>query len=135
MSKELQGQRERNTIPQRKTVSNINSLPNKNLIVVLTELEQKLNILFADKLKKIILFGSYARGDYDTESDVDVLVVLDDVNIKRHNTALSNIELQLFDSYNLLVSILPENENYFDSNAARLPFFKNVTEEGVLVYG
>ncbi|NOZ76875.1 MAG: nucleotidyltransferase domain-containing protein [Euryarchaeota archaeon] len=27
------------------------------------------------KIEKIILFGSYARGDYSEESDVDILVV------------------------------------------------------------
>jgi len=116
-------------------MTNINSISNKNLIIVLTELQKKLNDLFSDKLKKIILFGSYARRDYDSESDVDVLVIIDDVNIRRHNASLSNIELELFDKYDLLISILPENENYFDSNFDQLPFFRNVNAEGVLVYG
>jgi predicted nucleotidyltransferase len=30
---------------------------------------------YGDKIKKIILFGSYARGEYAEESDIDVLVV------------------------------------------------------------
>jgi predicted nucleotidyltransferase len=28
-----------------------------------------------DKLYKIILFGSYARGDNDNESDIDIMVL------------------------------------------------------------
>ena len=116
-------------------MTKISSDSNENLSVVLAELHKRLNDLFSDKLKKIILFGSYARGDYDSESDVDVLVIIDDVNIRKHNALLSNIELDLFDKYNLLVSILPENENYFNSNSDQLPFFRNVNEEGVLVYG
>ncbi|MBU0561510.1 MAG: nucleotidyltransferase domain-containing protein [Bacteroidota bacterium] len=116
-------------------MTNIDSVSNKNLIAALDELQKKLNFLFYEKLKKIILFGSYARGDNDIESDVDVLVIIDDVNIRRYNASLSNIELELFDKYNLLISILPENENYFVNNSNQLPFFRNVNEEGVLVYG
>ena len=31
------------------------------------------------KLRLVVLFGSYARGDYTEESDIDVLVVADDL--------------------------------------------------------
>jgi uncharacterized protein len=30
-----------------------------------------------EKLEKVILFGSYARGDYDEESDIDIMVIAD----------------------------------------------------------
>ena len=30
-----------------------------------------------DKLDKVILYGSYARGDYDDESDIDIMVLAD----------------------------------------------------------
>jgi len=29
--------------------------------------------VLGDKLEKVLLFGSYARGDYDEYSDVDIL--------------------------------------------------------------
>jgi hypothetical protein len=32
---------------------------------ILKELTERVLPLFGDKLKKIVLFGSYARGDYD----------------------------------------------------------------------
>ena len=35
----------------------------------------KIKIFFADKpVKKVFLFGSYARGEADAESDVDLLI-------------------------------------------------------------
>ncbi|MBI3883086.1 MAG: nucleotidyltransferase domain-containing protein [Sphingobacteriales bacterium] len=38
---------------------------------------------FQDKpVKKVYLFGSYARGDADENSDLDVFLVLDDENKK-----------------------------------------------------
>lgn len=33
--------------------------------------------LYGDRLQQVMLFGSYARGDADEESDLDLLVVLD----------------------------------------------------------
>ena len=40
-----------------------------------------MRILFGDRLRSIRLFGSYARGEADEDSDVDVLVVVDDLTI------------------------------------------------------
>jgi len=35
--------------------------------------------VFGDNLVSVVLFGSYARGDFNKGSDVDVLVVLEDL--------------------------------------------------------
>ncbi len=32
---------------------------------------------FGDRLRRVVLYGSYARGDHDAESDVDLLIVAD----------------------------------------------------------
>jgi predicted nucleotidyltransferase len=34
---------------------------------------------FGARLREVVLFGSYARGEADEESDVDVLVVIDEL--------------------------------------------------------
>jgi hypothetical protein len=38
-----------------------------------------LRTLFGDRLQRVLVFGSSARGDADPESDLDLLVVLDDM--------------------------------------------------------
>lgn len=45
----------------------------KALEVFLEEIRDRLG----DKVKEIIVFGSYARGDYDEESDIDIMIVGD----------------------------------------------------------
>lgn len=45
---------------------------------LMAELKGRLQALYGERLKGVYLFGSYARGEADEESDVDVLVVLDD---------------------------------------------------------
>ena len=90
-----------------------------------------------DKLEKIILFGSYARGDYDSESDIDFCIL---ANVPREETTkwrrdinkrISGIDLE----YDMLVSLHVINSRMFYSHIDVLPFFRNVLQEGVEVNG
>ena len=45
---------------------------------LLRELKAGLAVLYGQRLRGVYLYGSYARGDYDAESDFDLLIVLDD---------------------------------------------------------
>ncbi|MEG1972553.1 MAG: nucleotidyltransferase domain-containing protein, partial [Oscillospiraceae bacterium] len=44
------------------------------LQTILSAVYQKSVAEFGDKLDAVILYGSYARGDYDSESDIDIMV-------------------------------------------------------------
>ncbi len=46
---------------------------------VLLELETRLALRFAERFSEVRLFGSYARGEANEHSDVDVLVLVDDL--------------------------------------------------------
>jgi predicted nucleotidyltransferase len=45
----------------------------------LHRLKGDLDALFGARLRAVVLFGSYARNQFNEESDVDVLVLIDDV--------------------------------------------------------
>lgn len=51
---------------------------NADVKTLMSELKDGLQALYGKRLKGLYLFGSYARGEADEESDVDVLVILDD---------------------------------------------------------
>lgn len=46
---------------------------------LLAEMKRGLRELYSDRLHGVYLYGSRARGEADPESDVDVLIVLDQV--------------------------------------------------------
>lgn len=46
------------------------------LQIVLKKVEVAAKRLYGDKLNRIILYGSYTRGDNTEESDIDIMIVL-----------------------------------------------------------
>lgn len=44
------------------------------------------------KLTKVIVYGSYARGDYNSSSDVDVMIL-----VKMSDNEIKKIENQVYD--------------------------------------
>src|SRR4030042_5182396 len=43
---------------------------------ILEEVKYKVKFLYGDKLKSVILYGSYARGQEKQDSDIDIAVIL-----------------------------------------------------------
>ena len=97
---------------------------------------ERMKGLFNEKLCSIVLFGSYARGDYEDESDIDVFVM---VNMDAADLALYRSEISRFSSrlgleYDVLLSVKLQDKPTFDKWQDTLPFFINVQKEGVSVY-
>lgn len=101
-----------------------------NLKTVLDEFKAELRWLYGDRLKDIILYGSYARGDARDESDIDVMVVLRDVvapgrEIDRMIDVITDINLK----YGVLLAVVPVSEEKF--LGVNSPLLLNVRREGV----
>jgi len=90
-----------------------------------------------DRLDKVILFGSYARGDFDSESDVDIFV-LADVPHEEANRWSNSIDDRLSDlwfDYDLLVCIHLTSKVMFDRYYTVMPYYQSVISEGVELHG
>ncbi len=93
--------------------------------------------LYGEKLSRIILYGSYARGDHTDESDIDIMILLncnmEEIKKLKGRTAemASNISLER----EVFLSILLRERKYFEDNCDILPFYQNIVREGIRVYG
>lgn len=86
---------------------------NRNELIskISNEITKKLIKLYGNKVKSIILYGSYAREDNDKYSDMNIMV--------------------LFDCpYNKVVGYRKD----ISKMASRIPFYQNVVKEGQVLY-
>lgn len=60
---------------------------------LITEYVTAVKKIYGNHLKQVILYGSYARGDYTKDSDVDImlLVDLDETELDTFSDALSEL--------------------------------------------
>ena len=93
--------------------------------------ERKVNS--ENQLSSVILYGSYAREDYDEESDIDVMVLVDlpASKIKEYHRSFSDFSLELDLQYDVVLSLLLQDKVTFERWKGSSPFFKNVLNEGV----
>lgn len=85
--------------------------------------------LYGDRLRKVILFGSWARGDAHPESDIDLLIVLDRIDspwdeLRRMDETLWKI---LFE-HEAVIDALPVSEE--DLERSSTPVLHRVAAEG-----
>lgn len=113
-------------------------MKNKDLIKKIgNEITTRLINLYGKKVKSIILYGSYARGDNDDQSDMDIMVLFDcpyeEVIGYRHD--ISKVASRVGLENDMMVSIVFRNIKSFDTNYKILPIYQNVVEEGKTLYG
>ncbi len=92
--------------------------------------------VLGDKLRKVILYGSYARGDYDEYSDIDFFV-LADIPQEECCRAGSNIyhRVSMFElEQGIMISPHVTGYETFISWRNVLPYYMNVIQEGIELY-
>jgi predicted nucleotidyltransferase len=94
------------------------------------EFKRAIEKLYGERLRDVVLYGSWARGEATEESDIDLLVVLEGkvvpgLEIDRMIDIITDINLD----HNVLISVYPiSEENYATVNS---PILLNVRKEGV----
>jgi uncharacterized protein len=61
--------------------------------LVIKDFTETMKNHYGDRLSKIILYGSYARGDFNEESDIDFMVVLKDEEVRAVKEITSTYKL------------------------------------------
>ena len=95
----------------------------------------QLKQLLGNRLSKIILYGSYARGDYQESSDVDVMILvkMSDKEIKRIENDIYDMAFDIEIETGIDISPIIKNENQYEYWVDTLPFYRNVRDEGVVI--
>jgi len=105
----------------------------KNIMSAFTD---ECRVLFGDRLNDIRLFGSYARGDFNDDSDIDVMVIvdMDYSEARKYLERVCEIAFEIdSDSHTIISPIIRSRRDY--EIRKKLPgFYRNVETEGVSMY-
>lgn len=107
----------------------------QEVTTIIGKLCNRIALLFPENRVEAILFGSYARGDADAGSDIDVLLLVDASrqDISDRNWQVGDLAAELLLDYGVVVSPLVENREYFNRNLHLFPFYRSIEREGVRI--
>lgn len=104
-----------------------------NINQITAQFKQALQVLYGERLDKLILYGSYARNEATEDSDVDLLVVLKDEEISSFKEIDKIVDAthDLNENFGFAVSVHPITQKRFLTS--KTPFLYFVRKEGILI--
>jgi predicted nucleotidyltransferase len=106
---------------------------NSSIKPALENLKLQVKQSYGVRLSKVILYGSYARGDETKDSDIDLLIVLldDKIDRLREIENLSDMATEILINYGYVVSALPFSASRLTNE--KTLFTENVLREGIAI--
>ena len=100
---------------------------------IIQDFAKSVRKMMGNSLDSVIVYGSYARGDYSELSDIDVmlLVSLGEEEIKKISDQISDLAFDFMMKYGVDISPVITNTDHFNYWADNLPYYRNVRDEGV----
>ncbi len=104
-----------------------------NEMQALKDFKQKINSALKSDKPNLILFGSKARGDFNLNSDLDLLVLLQKNTLKKKNL-ISDLATELALKFNIDLSPHTYSKKEFQNlSNLQTPFTQNIIQEGVRI--
>ena len=99
-----------------------------------------IKILGKNSINKIMLYGSYARGEQNQNgeiSDIDIMIIvnLPENDIKKLEEKICDYSYELNLKYNILLSPIVDTVENYNKRVKYIEFYKNIQKEGVLLNG
>ena len=104
--------------------------------VILANYIELIKQIYGSNLDKIILFGSYARGDNKRGSDIDIMILVNisDIEAKEFQKKLFGKTYDFNMNNNVEINPITHSKELFDKWVDNYPFFNNIEKEGVVLY-
>jgi len=118
-------------------MKSIKTIKDKRFLAILSEVKEEVLKLYGDKLEQLILYGSYARNEQEPESDIDIMILVDEdeAALRKYRDKIVDIMTNLSLKYDTFISLTKETVSRYNEYLDILPYFKNVYNEGIEIYG
>ena len=92
--------------------------------------------IYGSALKAVVLYGSYARGDFTRESDIDlmILLTLNSDDMKKKFGKLSDYTYDFNMEHGTDISPVDISEYMYEKWRDVYPFYANISKEGIALY-
>jgi len=112
-------------------------ITDKRFLGILSDVKSELLDVFGDSLRQLILYGSYARSEEHFDSDIDIMILVEesDTALRKYNDRIASVMTQLSLKYDRMISLTDESYGRFVKYNDILPFFRNVENDGIEIYG
>ncbi len=84
-------------------------------------------------IKEVILYGSYARGDFRSDSDIDILILVDLKDFKECEDEIFDITYDFNMENDIEIMPIVQNMEHFNYWKNAYMFYRNVSMEGVAI--
>lgn len=99
---------------------------------ILIEISRTYKQVYGDRIKRILLYGSYARGDYNADSDIDIAAIVDGdrTSLQKMLEDVWDVSSDMELEYGIIISptVIPADE--FEQYKEILPYYRNIVMEG-----
>jgi len=98
---------------------------------------EEIKKIYGSHVRQIILYGSYARGDFRPDSDIDIMILVDmsDIELKSYSEKLSYMTYDFNLDNDIDIKPIAKSEEIFNKWVVNYPFYSNIHKEGVILYG
>jgi uncharacterized protein len=109
---------------------------NQLIVQLLDEIVQNTSQIYGDKLKEIVLYGSYAKGQEDDESDIDIMVLvnIDEKELAQYDEKINQMIGDMSMKYFKVISLVDMSYEKFMKWVNIVPYYTSVSSEGVVLY-
>ncbi len=111
-------------------------IPN-NINNIIQYFVKGVNEILGNRVKKVILYGSYARGDFQKSSDIDIMILtdLEDEELIQYRDKIWDFayDVEFENNFDITLSPLVKNIDKFNYWLNAMPFYMNVQKEGVVL--
>lgn len=99
---------------------------------IIKEMVDCYRVVYGKDIVEIVLYGSYARGDFSEDSDIDLVALVYGSRLDLQNKLkdVRNVSAELSLDNDIIISpmVIPYDE--FMRYKQTLPYYRNIAEEG-----
>lgn len=106
-----------------------------NLSILLSNYYEAIQEVFGERLVKIVLYGSYARGDFMQDSDMDIMILanVQPEEVSHYADKVYDVTYDFEIQYEMEINPCVQSFHTYNQWKNVYPFFMNIEKDGVVI--